>query len=466
MPRRLPVLLVTALVASVTSGVAAAAPPVPDSALLPAGGTAAPPDATELRVRCAQLPEALDGPQIPRAQQILDFASVWPMTRGAGQVVAVIDTGVHPHPRLPPPIPGGDYVSTGDGTEDCDAHGTLVAGLIAARPVAGSGFAGGAPDVEVIAIRQSSAHFADRSRSHDEAARNASGYGDVRTLAAAVRRAVDLGATVVNISEVACRSVSEGLADGPLGAAVQYATEVHDAVVVAAAGNTDSCREGNPPAVDPVDPHADPWDSVVTLASPAWYDEYVLTVGAVEDDGTPAGYSLPGPWVDVAAPGSALVSLNPGTDGLADLVPGPQGGRPLSGTSFAAPLVTATVALVRSRHPHLSAREVAARIERTAHSPAEGWNPLVGHGVIDPLAAVTAPLTAERGAPVPVPVDEPTPLPAPDHRPRNIALLAATAVGVATVLALVLTAPVRRTARPHSRAVSYLRSPQPRPEQG
>ena len=446
--RRVPALLVIVLMTSSTAAVAAAAPPVPDPAQLPSGATAAPPEPTELRVLCAELPQAPDGPQIPRAQRILDFASVRPITRGAGQVVAVIDTGVHPHPRLPPLIPGGDYVSTGDGTEDCDAHGTLVAGLIAARPTPGSGFAGGAPEVEVIAIRQSSGHFADRSRSGDDAARNASGYGDVRTLAAAVRRAVDLGATVVNISEVACRTVIEGLADGPLGAAVQYATDVHDAVVVAAAGNTDTCPEGNPSSVDPTDPDADPWESVVTLASPARYDEYVLTVGAVEDDGTPADYSLPGPWVDVAAPGSGLVSLDPGTAGLADLIPGPQGGRPVSGTSFAAPLVSATVALVRSRHPQLSAREVMARVESTAHSPAEGWNPRVGHGVVDPLAAVTAPLPATRAEPVPpVRVDEPAPSPAPDHRPRNIALVSAVAVIAASILALVLTAPVRRLAR-------------------
>ena len=37
---------------------------------------------------------------------------------GAGINVAVIDTGVARHPRLPGLIPGGDYVSTGDGTGD------------------------------------------------------------------------------------------------------------------------------------------------------------------------------------------------------------------------------------------------------------------------------------------------------------------------------------------------------------
>lgn len=438
------VLVVTAVLAG-TGGIAAAAPPVPDAALLPANAEAAPPDATEQRIVCAELPDAPDGPQVPSAQRILDFASVWPITRGAGQIVAVIDTGVQPHPRLPVPEPGGDYVSTGDGTQDCDAHGTLVAGLIAARPVPGSGFAGGAPDVQLIAIRQSSGRFSDRARTDDEAARNASGYGDVRTLALAVRRAVDLGATVVNISEVACRTVAEGLFDGPLGAAVQYATDVEDAVVVVAAGNADSCRPGNPASRNPAAPESDSWNSVTTLASPAWYDDYVLTVGAVEPDGTPSDYSLPGPWVDVAAPGSGLVSLNPGTAGLVDHTVGPSGAQPVSGTSFATPLVAATAALVRARYPDLSAREVMARIEATAHAPAEGWNPRVGHGVVDPLAAVTAPLSGARALPATSrSLDAPVPAPPPDDRPRTVALIAAGAVCTALAFAVLLSVPLKR----------------------
>ena len=47
--------------------------------------------------------------------------------------VAVIDTGVNPHPRLPV-VPGGDYIMGGDGLTDCDAHGTVVASLISAAP--------------------------------------------------------------------------------------------------------------------------------------------------------------------------------------------------------------------------------------------------------------------------------------------------------------------------------------------
>lgn len=429
---------------------AAAAPPVPDPALLPPGGVAAPPDATEQRIVCADPGDAPDGPQTPTAQRILDFESVWPLTRGAGQTVAVIDTGVQPHPRLPALQAGGDYVSAGDGTDDCDAHGTLVAGLIVARQVPGSGFAGGAPDAGLITIRQSSGHYSDRARADDDTARNGAGYGDVRTLALALRRAVDLGATVVNISEVACRTTSEGLFDGPLGAAVQYATDVEDVVVVVAAGNSDSCRAGNPGSSDPAAPGADPWDSVTTLASPAWYDDYVLTVGAVENDGTPSEYSLPGPWVDVAAPGSGLVTLNPRTAGLVDHIPGRDGPQPISGTSFAAPLVAATAALVRARHPHLTAREVMARIEATAHAPAEGWNPRVGHGVVDPYAAVTAPLSpghlrpaGEMSRTEPRPVAAPVSAPPPDNRPRDVALIAAAAVCAALAAVVALSAPRR-----------------------
>jgi subtilisin family serine protease len=50
---------------------------------------------------------------------------------------------------------------------------------------------------------------------------------------------------------------------------------------------------------------------VKVVASPSWYDDYVLTVGSVSPEGHPSGFSLAGPWVDVAAPGEAVVSLDP-----------------------------------------------------------------------------------------------------------------------------------------------------------
>ncbi|GAA3174667.1 hypothetical protein GCM10020255_065220 [Rhodococcus baikonurensis] len=92
----------------------------------------------------------------------------------------------------------------------------------------------------------------------------------------------------------------------------------------------------------------------------------------------------------MAAPGTGITSLHPASPGLTNGVYGPDGAvQSFNGTSFAAPYVAATAALVRSVHPELTALEVMRRIEATAHAPAQGWNPYVGHGVIDPLAAVT-----------------------------------------------------------------------------
>ena len=73
----------------------------------------------------------------------------------------MIDTGVQPHRRLPGVIAGGDYVSSGDGRQDCDGHGTIVAGIIAAAPEPEdrTGLSGVAPEASIIAIRQSSNKF-------------------------------------------------------------------------------------------------------------------------------------------------------------------------------------------------------------------------------------------------------------------------------------------------------------------
>ena len=58
----------------------------------------------------------------------------------------------------------------------------------------------------------------------------------------------------------------------------------------------------NPPP-DPARPGQPGWDAVNVVVSPAWYDDYVLTVGSVDRAGRPSAFTLAGPWVDVAAPG-------------------------------------------------------------------------------------------------------------------------------------------------------------------
>ncbi len=173
-----------------------------------------------------------------------DLRAAWVRTRGAGQIVAVIDTGVARHRLLPHLVPGGDYVADGDGTEDCDGHGTIVAGIIGAASDPAGGFSGIAPDATILGIRQSSMKF----RVTD--AYGGSGVGDVESLAAAVRAAADQGATVINISSVACLGVADALDDRALGAALAYAVDTRNVVVVAAAGNVGgrgTCPKQNPP---------------------------------------------------------------------------------------------------------------------------------------------------------------------------------------------------------------------------
>jgi membrane-anchored mycosin MYCP len=383
---------------------AAVTPPAVDDARLPPARPPAPRTATEQTEACTADLGAMDD-VVPPPNGI-ELQSVWRLTRGAGQTVAVIDTGVSRHRLLPHLLPGGDYVSTGDGTQDCDGHGTIVAGIIGATPAdaSGSTFGGLAPDADIIAIRQSSNVF----RPADSPA--GAGVGDVDTLAMAVRTAADAGATVINISSVACVPAKDGIDDRSLGAALAYAVDVKNVVVVAAAGNVGGpgqCPEQNPPA-NPARPGQQGWDTVKVVASPAWYDDYVLTVGSVDRQGRPSAFTLAGPWVDVAAPGESVVSLDPDGEGLTDRVPGSADPVPISGTSYSAPVVSGLAALVRARSPRFTARQVMRRIEDTAHHPAAGWDPWVGHGVVDALAAVSGDASRPPG-PSTTPSAAPTP---------------------------------------------------------
>nr|WP_233211185.1 type VII secretion-associated serine protease mycosin [Mycobacterium sp. shizuoka-1] len=365
----------------------AVVPPAVDNAFLPPPVPAAPPQPTAQREACV-VPPPVDGTDVSATQLSgVDLTAIWRLSRGAGQRVAVIDTGIAPHRRLSDVVAGGDYVSAGDGRQDCDGHGTVVAGIIAAvtDPADPTGFTGIAPAVTLIAIRQSSNRFGPAA---DQSGR---GVGDVNTLAMAVRTAADMGASVINISSVAC--TEEMIDDRALGAALSYAVDVKDAVVVAAAGNVGGdgqCPSQNTAAQPRV------------IASPAWYDDYVVTVASVDPAGAASSFSLNGPWVDVAASGEHVVSLDPDGAGVIAAMPTGTGAASMSGTSYAAPLVSGLAALVRARFPRLRARQVMARIETTAHHPPGGWNAAIGSGIVDPLAALSD-QTALPSAPRPRP---------------------------------------------------------------
>ncbi|MFC9438367.1 type VII secretion-associated serine protease mycosin [Nocardia sp. NPDC057030] len=440
----------TVLLALSASGAAqGVTPPEVDPGLLVIGAPVAPPTPSEQRLLCSQPIWTGSAPVgIPAAQKALALDHAWEFSRGAGQTVAVIDTGVNRHPRLTVE-PGGDYVADSDGTADCDGHGTLVAGLIAGHPAAdgADGFAGVAPQAAVLAIRQTSLAYQAKNNygRAEPGGMSAGGYGTVDTLASAVVHAVDLHASVINISAVSCRPAGTGPLDGALGAALKYAYD-HNVVVVTAAGNVQSqgaCKDQNGTAG---------WDSVQTIATPAWFSPYVLSVASVEADGSPSSFSLYGPWVSVAAPGSNLMSLDsaPGGTGLVNGTPQADGRvAPVNGTSFASAFVAGLVALVRSRFPDLSAGQVMDRIVGTAHAPGSGRDARIGAGMIDPVAALTAVLPPPSGLDPAAgkPIAAPTPAPIPDPWPRRIGIAGAAGCLAALAILLTLSIPFRRKQR-------------------
>ncbi|NKV11374.1 hypothetical protein GS909_10260 [Rhodococcus hoagii] len=83
-------------------GVGSAVVPSPiDPGRLPGAARPAPLAPTEQRNACAAATVSAGEPNVPLPQRTMSFDTVWPLTRGAGQTVAVIDTGVARHPRLP-----------------------------------------------------------------------------------------------------------------------------------------------------------------------------------------------------------------------------------------------------------------------------------------------------------------------------------------------------------------------------
>jgi membrane-anchored mycosin MYCP len=431
---------------SVCTPAGAVNPPEVDPQAAPPSGSAGPPQPMAQRGACVTtgvIPGSNPG-AASASQSTLDLSAAWLHSRGEGQTVAVIDTGVQPGPRLPNVEPGGDFVGSTDGLTDCDGHGTLVAGLIAGQPGA-DGFSGVAPGARLISIRQTSARFSPQSQGEDPALTRAG--IDVVSLARAVVRAADLGARVINISAVTCLPATKTVDQAELGAALKYAAVEKDAVIVAAAGNTrggmsaGSGCESNPlgdPAL-PGDPRN--WAGVSAVSIPSWWQPFVLSVGSVTPAGQPSDFTMSGPWLGIAAPGENIVSVSNAPDGgLANGTPTDrQDMFPISGTSYAAAYVSGVVALVRSKFPGLRADEVVRRITATAHGAARSPSNLVGAGTLDPVAALTWVVPASPGGDASAvrQIAAPPPPPPEDPGPRTAAFIG---TGVLALAALITAA--------------------------
>lgn len=431
-------------------------PPEVDADTAPPSGAAGPVQAMAQRGACTVtgVISGTDPGVVSPNQLTLDLAEAWRHSRGDGQTVAVIDTGVQPGPRLPNVEPGGDFVASTDGLTDCDGHGTMVAGLIAGQPGA-DGFSGVAPGAQLLSIRQTSARYSPAGSPNqpgqDPVIVEVS--NDIATLARAVVRAADLGARIINISSVACVPANTSIDQSALGAALRYAAVDKDVVIIAAAGNTGGGISGGTacaanPLTDPTRPE-DPrnWAGVTSVSTPSWWQPYVLSVGALNPAGQPAPFSMSGPWLGLAAPGENITSVSNSPDGgLANGQPNEKGElAPVSGTSYAAAYVSGVAALVRSRFPELSAEQVVRRLTTTARGADRSPSSLVGAGTIDPVAALTWDVPgpgnpAEMTRPVAAP---PEPVPQ-DSTPRTVAYIGTGVLALAAIVTAAIAAHRRK----------------------
>ena len=284
--------------------------------------------------------EAGDGPERDRQWGLDTLAAekVWSTAHACDQTIAVIDSGVHgEHPDLIGTVrPGKDMIRRGRALRDVSGHGTEVAGVAAAAHGNGRGISGMAPGSRVLPI----------------AIEDAAGQMHASDLARGIKWSIEQDADVINLS---------------LGGPVQspnveyWLDRAHEAgiPVVASAGN--AYRNNNP--------------TIWPAAS-----RHTIAVGAVAPTGVWAPFSSTGKYVDLAAPGVAV--LTTGGDG---------GYVAANGTSLSAPFVSATVALVRARNPELTPDEVRRVLVDTAKDLGpDGWDPEFGHGMVDPAAAMAA----------------------------------------------------------------------------
>lgn len=307
------------------------------------------------------------------ALNTLQADAVWPHSRGANTVVAVIDTGVDGRhvdlkPRL---LAGKDYVDTSrDGRTDPHKHGTHVAGIVAATAGNNEGIAGLAPESRILPVR----------------VLNETGVGVNSHVAAGIIWAADNGAHVINLS-------LGGGYHNATSTAVAYAIS-RGVTVVAAGGNN---RSGGSPT-----------------SYPAAYPG-VVAVAATTASDTSAPFSNIGSYIDVAAPGNLIFSTVPVEASTSPWSPGYDYS---SGTSMAAPYAAAAVALAHAASGgKATSAELVDRLLSTARDLGpKGRDNEFGHGLIQPKALVcsftvcgTTPDTPEKPTTPP-----PAPTPQPD----------------------------------------------------
>lgn len=269
--------------------------------------------------------------------------TAWQTTHGAGSiVVAVVDTGVKVLPDLAGRVLAGrDFVNKDNDPADDQGHGTMTAGVIAARGDNGIGIAGICWTCKILPVK----------------VLGADGSGSYSDIAQGIRWSADKGADIINLS-LGGDEDSQLLRD-----AVTYAS-AKGALVIAAAGNDGSAAPHFPAAI------------------PA-----VLAVGASTASDSRYTWSNYGSsWVDIAAPGCNPAQARNGVVGQ------------FCGTSSATPFVAGVAALLASTTSAPDATTIRKALITSADPIAGTWVPQ-SSGRVDAVAALAA-LTDDKVPPV------------------------------------------------------------------
>lgn len=333
----------------------------------------------------------------PPALAAIDAAGAWNLgVSGRNIVVAVLDTGIVPnHPDLAANVlPGYDFIeniATGSDGDPRDPdptdpgvmaawHGTKVAGIIAAVTNNGMGVAGIASGAKILPVRVLGA-----------------GGGFDSDIIAGMRWAAGLEVNGIPTNPNPARILNLSLGS-PGGCSPAYDDAIRellarDVLIVVSAGNAggDVDSPGN----------------CGTLQT--------LTVAGVRHAGTKVGYSNFGQTVGIAAPAGNCVNLRNGEECLFSIdsttsptAPGATGytlrtvPNYTTGTSFAAPMVAATAALMLEANPALNHWMLKDYLRRTSRAfPVDPELPLCAKGMIEiadrPGQCNCTPLTCGTG---------------------------------------------------------------------
>ncbi|MFF7525613.1 S8 family serine peptidase [Streptomyces pseudovenezuelae] len=275
------------------------------------------------------------------------------ISQGEGVTVAVIDTGIRTdHPVLKGrATEGPDFLKTNDKSQPWyGEHGTAMASSVLDV----------APQAKVLGLRV--------IREEDDPNYQGGRMSNPDAVSQAITYATDHGADVISMS-IGSRTLLDSYEVKDLKA-IDYALS-KGVTLLGAVGNLGDKRAGHDNAI----------------SYPSAYPG-VITVAASTQDGSRASFSSVHSYIDIAAPGVAIDEADSRSSGRTSG----------EGTSAACALAAGVSALIVSKYPDLTPRQVEAVLERTASHAARGYSAETGYGVINAEAALqaAAKLTPEK----------------------------------------------------------------------